>query len=75
MVELNLSDGDLCRMLSVLDEKYPGFQDLILKSSREELKPMVTILRNGTNILHLDGLGTTVINEDLIVFFPPTGGG
>lgn len=39
------------------------------------LKHMVIILKNGQNIVHLDGLATKIHDGDTICLFPPVAGG
>lgn len=62
-------------LLSTLMEKYPGLSDEIFRDGRRELKDFVNILINGRNISFLDGLDTRLNNGDIIVLFPPAGGG
>lgn len=62
-------------LLSTLMEKYPGLSDEIFQDGRRELKDFVNILINGRNISFLDGLDTRLNNGDLVVLFPPSGGG
>jgi molybdopterin synthase sulfur carrier subunit len=63
-----LQAGDVLRQLP---EEFPGM-DLFEDG---ELREYLTILRNGTDITHLDGLETTLEDGDELSIFPPVAGG
>lgn len=63
----------LRRIAESLGEKGPRFLEKLL--TEEDLRPGVIILRNGANILHLEGLKTPIGPGDTLVIFPPGGGG
>lgn len=62
-------------LLTTLMEKYPGLSDEIFHDGTRELKDFVNILVNGRNISFLNGLDTRLRDGDLVVLFPPAGGG
>jgi len=66
--EDSLRTGDVLRQLP---EEFPGM-DLFEDG---ELREYLTILRNGTDITHLDGLETTLEDGDELSIFPPVAGG
>lgn len=61
--------GDL---LAELEADYP---DLDLLDADGGVQPYVSILIDGTDIVHLDGVDTTVTEGDRISLFPPVAGG
>ena len=60
--------GDILR---ALPEEFPGM-DLF---EGEELRQYITILRNGQDIEHINGLETTIEDGDELSVFPPVAGG
>lgn len=66
--ENGLQAGDVLRQLS---EEYTEM-DLFEEG---ELREYLTILRNGTDITHLDGLETALEDGDELSVFPPVAGG
>ncbi|MFB6134925.1 MAG: ubiquitin-like small modifier protein 1 [Halanaeroarchaeum sp.] len=40
-----------------------------------EIHPQINVLKNGREVLHLDGLDTAIEDEDTISIFPPVAGG
>ena len=61
--------GDVLR---ALPEEFP---EMDLFESDGELRDYLTILRNGQDIEHLDGLETAVEDGDAMSVFPPVAGG
>lgn len=71
-----LNDGStLSDLLTLLMERYPGLRDEIFEEGRRELQDYVNILVNGRNINFINGLDTELKDGDLVVLFPPAGGG
>jgi molybdopterin synthase sulfur carrier subunit len=60
--------GDVLRQLSEEFTEMDLFED-------GELREYLTILRNGTDITHLDGLETALEDGDELSVFPPVAGG
>lgn len=60
--------GDVLRALR---EEFPEM-DLF---EGEQLREYLTILRNGQDITHIDGLETTLSDGDELSVFPPVAGG
>ncbi|MFT4921162.1 MAG: molybdopterin synthase sulfur carrier subunit [Haloarculaceae archaeon] len=61
--------GDLARTLS---EEYPGME---LFDDDGSLREFISIMRNGEDVTHLDGLETTLEDGDTVSMFPPVAGG
>ncbi|MCP1662474.1 MAG: MoaD family protein [Methanocalculus sp. MSAO_Arc1] len=71
-----LNDGStLSDLLTLLMERYPGLRDEIFEEGSRELQDYVNILVNGRNINFINGLDTELKDGDLVVLFPPAGGG
>lgn len=66
--ESGLQAGDVLRRLSEEFTEMDLFED-------GELREYLTILRNGTDITHLDGLETPLEDGDELSVFPPVAGG
>ncbi|MDQ0973036.1 molybdopterin synthase sulfur carrier subunit [Neobacillus niacini] len=65
------------RVIDVLErmvEMFPDLKDEIF-TPEKELLPFVHVFINGRNIIHLDGLETTVKETDQFALFPPVAGG
>ena len=61
--------GDVLRVLS---EEYP---DLDLFDDDGQVPEFVSILKDGRDIAHIDGLETELEEGDTISLFPPVAGG
>ncbi|NLV13569.1 ubiquitin-like small modifier protein 1 [Haloarcula argentinensis] len=66
--ENDLQAGDVLRQLSEEFTEMDLFED-------GDLREYLTILRNGTDITHLDGLETALEDGDELSVFPPVAGG
>lgn len=65
------------RVIDVLDSMiamYPDLNDEIF-TEEKKLKPFVHVYLNGKNIIHADGLETSVKETDQFALFPPVAGG
>jgi molybdopterin synthase sulfur carrier subunit len=72
---ISVPEGKTVRqLLQILGEKYAGFLQRILENDGQ-LRPYVSILENGRNIKFLNGLDTTLAENDVIAIFPPLAGG
>ena len=61
--------GDVLRSLS---EEYP---DMDLFDDDGRVPEFVSILKNGRDITHIDGLATELEDGDTVSLFPPVAGG
>lgn len=60
--------GDL---LAALEADYEGL-DLLEDG---ELRPQINVLKNGREVLHMEGTATTLSDGDTVAVFPPVAGG
>ncbi|MFB6070833.1 MAG: ubiquitin-like small modifier protein 1 [Halanaeroarchaeum sp.] len=60
----------------VLQSLESEFEDLDGEFVQDgEIRPQVNVLKNGREVLHLDGLATPIEDGDTISIFPPVAGG
>ena len=73
--EVALKDDECIQtLMDSLCTQHSGLRGRLFEHDGK-LKHMVIVLKNGRNILHLEGLETTVENGDTICLFPPVAGG
>jgi molybdopterin synthase sulfur carrier subunit len=70
----HVDDQPVISVLDALIERYPPMEEELF-TEEKELKPMIHVFVNGKNIIHLEGLKTTVYQSDQIALFPPVAGG
>ena len=59
-------------VLAELVEEYPGLE---LFDAEGELRDFLNVMKNGRNVVHLDGLDTELADGDTVSLFPPVAGG
>lgn len=62
--------GDVLRALEV---EYEGLSGELIENG--DIRPHVNVLKNGREVVHLEGLETTLEDGDKISVFPPVAGG
>ncbi len=60
-------------VLSALEVEYPDFEGELLIDG--DLKPQINVLKNGREVLHIDGVDTPLEDGDTLSLFPPVAGG
>ncbi|WP_138004469.1 ubiquitin-like small modifier protein 1 [Halalkalirubrum salinum] len=65
-----LTIGDL---LASLEAEYPEMKGELLVDG--DLKPQINVLKNGREVLHIEGVETTLADGDTVSIFPPVAGG
>ncbi len=60
-------------VLSALESEYPAFEEQLLVDG--DLKPQINVLKNGREVLHIDGIDTALEDGDTLSLFPPVAGG
>ena len=61
-------------VLRGLEAEFDGLEGLLLDDEGEILD-MLTILRNGREVVHLEGTATVLEEGDTLSVFPPVAGG
>lgn len=72
LLEREVPDGaTVGDVLESLEADYEGL-DLLEDG---DLRPQINVLKNGREVLHLEGIETTLDDEDTLSIFPPVAGG
>ncbi|MFB6267585.1 MAG: ubiquitin-like small modifier protein 1 [Halodesulfurarchaeum sp.] len=66
-------DATVREVLESLESEYEDLEGSFLEDG--ELRSQINVLKNGREVLHLDGLETRVADGDTISIFPPVAGG
>lgn len=68
-------DEDLTigELLASLEAEYPEMKGELLIDG--DLKPQINVLKNGREVLHMEGVETTLADGDTVSIFPPVAGG
>jgi molybdopterin synthase sulfur carrier subunit len=61
-------------VLSTLESEYPDMTDRLLDAVGE-VRDQLSILKNGKNVVHLEGAATPLADGDTLSVFPPVAGG
>jgi molybdopterin synthase sulfur carrier subunit len=67
-------ESSVAQVLEDLIKLYPALEGEVFDTERK-LKPFVHVFINGRNIIHADGLNTSVSGQDQFALFPPVAGG
>lgn len=60
-------------VLSSLESEFEGLEGNLLVDG--DLKPQINVLKNGREVLHLNGTDTRMETDDTLSVFPPVAGG
>jgi len=61
-------------VLSMLQSEYPDMNDRLLDEDGE-IHNQLNVLKNGQNVVHLEGAATPLADGDTLSVFPPVAGG
>ena len=67
-------DATVGDVLSTLQEEYPDMNDRLLDEDGE-VRAQLSILKNGRNVVHMEGSATPLDDGDTLSVFPPVAGG
>jgi molybdopterin synthase sulfur carrier subunit len=74
-LEREFNDGSTVGdVLTTLETEYNGMEGQLL-DDEGELQPNLNILKNGREVLHMEGLDTVMEDGDTLSVFPPVAGG
>jgi molybdopterin synthase sulfur carrier subunit len=60
-------------VLEELEREYEGLAGQLIEDG--DLRPQINVLKNGREVLHIDGIETTLEEDDTLSLFPPVAGG
>lgn len=66
-------DATVGEVLATLEAEYEGLEGELLEDG--ELRPQINVMRNGREVLHIEGLDTELDEGDTLSIFPPVAGG
>lgn len=73
-VEREVDDGaTVGDVLRALEAEYDGLAGELVDG--DEIRPQLSVLKNGKEVVHIDGLGTGLADGDTVSVFPPVAGG
>jgi molybdopterin synthase sulfur carrier subunit len=73
-VEREFPDGSTVgEVLADLEKRHEGLVGELLVDG--DLKPQINVLKNGREVLHMDGIETELDDGDRLSVFPPVAGG
>jgi MoaD family protein len=66
--------ADVGTVLRALEAEFDGLEGEIL-DDQGELRPQLSVLKNGREVVHMEGLATALEDGDAVSVFPPVAGG
>jgi molybdopterin synthase sulfur carrier subunit len=60
-------------VLRELEASYEGLEGQLVEDG--DLRPQINVLKNGREVLHMQGMGTPLADGDTLSVFPPVAGG
>ena len=74
-VERSFEDGaTVGDVLAAIEDEYPELAGQIL-DGEGDIRPQLSILKNGREVVHIDGVDTALEDGDRLSVFPPVAGG
>jgi molybdopterin synthase sulfur carrier subunit len=74
VVEREFDDGATVGVvLRALESEYEGLAGQLVEDG--DLRPQINVLKNGREVLHMDGMETALDDGDTLSVFPPVAGG
>lgn len=73
-IERDYDDGALVGdVLHALEAEFGGLEGQLIEDGG--LRPQINVLKNGREVLHMDGIDTDLAEGDTLSIFPPVAGG
>jgi molybdopterin synthase sulfur carrier subunit len=73
--ERTVDDGATVRdVLADLEGEFPDMADRLLDEDGD-IRPQLSVLKNGREVSHMDGAATALEDGDTLSIFPPVAGG
>lgn len=66
-------DATVGDVLSGIEEEWPDLSGDVLEDG--EIRPQLSVLKNGREVVHLEGTATPLAEGDTLSVFPPVAGG
>jgi molybdopterin synthase sulfur carrier subunit len=66
-------DATVGDVLVALEDEYEGLRGNLIEDGA--LAPQINVLKNGREVLHMQGLDTPLSSDDTLSIFPPVAGG
>ncbi|MFC4436664.1 MULTISPECIES: ubiquitin-like small modifier protein 1 [Natrialbaceae] len=66
-------DATVGDVLAALEDEYDDLEGQLLEDG--EIRPQLNVLKNGRNVVHMNGPKTELEAEDTLSVFPPVAGG
>ncbi|WP_439027518.1 ubiquitin-like small modifier protein 1 [Haloarchaeobius sp. DT45] len=60
-------------VLTALEAEFGGLEGELLEDG--EIRPQLSVLKNGRDVVHMNGAATTLEDGDTLSVFPPVAGG
>ncbi|MFB6206373.1 MAG: ubiquitin-like small modifier protein 1 [Haloglomus sp.] len=74
-IEREFDDSaDVGTVLQALEAEFDGLEGRLL-DDEGGLRPQLSVLKNGRETVHIDGLSTPLEDGDTVSVFPPVAGG
>ncbi|SDM53325.1 molybdopterin synthase subunit MoaD [Halogranum gelatinilyticum] len=73
-IEREYDDGMVVGdVLRALEAEFDGLAGQIIEDG--DLRPQINVLKNGREVLHMEGIDTSLDDGDTLSVFPPVAGG
>ncbi len=68
-------DATVGDVLGALEDEYDGLDGRLLTEDGDAVRAQLSVLKNGRNVVHMDGPATELESGDVLSVFPPVAGG
>ncbi|MFC4543898.1 ubiquitin-like small modifier protein 1 [Halosolutus amylolyticus] len=68
-------DATVGDVLEALEDEYEGLEGRLLTEDGDAIRPQLSVLKNGRNVVHMAGPATVLDEGDVVSVFPPVAGG